>query len=171
MTTKACTLCGGIFPATNEYFYHTTHRKDGLTPRCRECLRRVHAEQGRKYRQMKKDGVQKIKFAPAPKNGDMPFMFHPVDIATICADTIPDNRARLLIELQKSGLTPLAVRWVTIAALYEVVVSPLNFQARQSINERLTNAARATGWLALPVDGNDKIATGYVTHFSIANYH
>lgn len=36
---KSCSRCGGIMPATTEYFYRNKCRKDGFSHICKECTR------------------------------------------------------------------------------------------------------------------------------------
>jgi len=38
---KECTRCGEVYPATTEYFYVRNKSRDGLTPKCRACTRKV----------------------------------------------------------------------------------------------------------------------------------
>lgn len=35
---KTCIVCGGTFPRTKEFFYANKGQKDGLLPRCKDCL-------------------------------------------------------------------------------------------------------------------------------------
>lgn len=53
---KRCNRCGGILPATVEYFYKNKCRKDGLSHICKECTRefnkewlKKHPDYGKKY--------------------------------------------------------------------------------------------------------------------------
>jgi len=41
---KHCTGCGAKYPATSEYFFRQSTCRDGLTPRCKECIKRQNKE-------------------------------------------------------------------------------------------------------------------------------
>ena len=47
MNTKKCTKCGNELPATVEYFYRHTQKKDGLSPECKECTK----QRSKRYRE------------------------------------------------------------------------------------------------------------------------
>jgi len=42
MGTKSCLGCGVEFPATPEYFYRCSVKKDGLFNKCKSCAELVH---------------------------------------------------------------------------------------------------------------------------------
>ena len=51
---KACKTCGGVFPATTEYFNRRSVSPDGLAPDCRACA----TEHQKKYRASNRDRIR-----------------------------------------------------------------------------------------------------------------
>lgn len=47
LSEKTCTKCGGVFPATAEYFHRRKDSKDGLRNDCKKC----HGKQTKQYRE------------------------------------------------------------------------------------------------------------------------
>ena len=42
--TKGCTKCQGEFPATSEFFYKCSQKRDNLRPDCKKCTNAYHKE-------------------------------------------------------------------------------------------------------------------------------
>lgn len=70
MNLKVCTRCKEEKPATHEYWHRDKNKKDGLTPRCKECRNKQSkeykkknkkkiSESGKKYYQKNKDRLSK----------------------------------------------------------------------------------------------------------------
>ena len=43
-STKICTKCMGVFPATREYFHKNLHGAYGLTKTCKQCSKKYHSK-------------------------------------------------------------------------------------------------------------------------------
>ena len=79
---KTCTTCGEIKPATTEFFYRQSAKKDGLNPICKSCINRQHAE----YREANPDKVKASKIAEYERNKDK--------YIERAAEWVKNNRAR-----------------------------------------------------------------------------
>ena len=78
-TTKACTKCGKVKPATPEFFYRESRKKFGLKSWCRDCTqeyREANREKIRqKAREYRQDNPEKIRQADKKYRQDNPDTF------------------------------------------------------------------------------------------------
>lgn len=55
METKICTKCGRELPATEEYFYKKSAKKDGLKAYCKDCSKKYHKEWAKNHKDERKE--------------------------------------------------------------------------------------------------------------------
>lgn len=59
-TTKACTKCGEIKPATLDFFHKDPHKKTGLTSNCKSCKSQYYKDNSKKSSEYYQNNREKI---------------------------------------------------------------------------------------------------------------